>query len=204
MWYGNKKKKNREWGAEKGGNTAECLKGLFWPYWLPESANPADVASSPRWAPTARRQRLVSAEPRWSPGTACTAGRKAGGVNKGVPAMGVLLAHPWDSQGSIHEGFRHFSQGESKWSLPLATQPPDPYRQLAAAHWGRSLWSRTWEKRESGGVKERVMAESSTGSQRHRAQTHPWLHWFCCLQSISGTRSCQLGRGGVKCLCLQC
>lgn len=33
---------------------------------------------------------------------------------QGVPAMGMLLACPWGSQASIHEGFIHISQGESR------------------------------------------------------------------------------------------
>lgn len=70
-------------------------------------------------------------------------------------------------------------------SLPLATQPSSPFPPAGSCSLGQILWKRTWEKRESGGVKERVMDKSSTENQRHRAQTHPCTGSAACRASAA-------------------
>lgn len=54
-------------------------------------------------------------------------------------------------------------------------------------HIGPDPWGAGLGRKGSGDVKDRVMAKSSTGNQRHRAQTHP-----CCTGSAACRASAAL------------
>lgn len=161
---------------------------------LSQRASPANVASSPHWAPTATRQRLVSAEPRWSPGTACTAGRKE--VWTGVSLPWECYWHVFGSPRLPCMRDLFTFPKERADDLPLWPPiPPHPPHQLliGAGPCGAELGRK-------GRVEVLRRGSWLNPAQGIKAQgTDPPL-----VLLPAEHQSCHLGRGGVKCLCLQC
>lgn len=111
MWYGNQK--NRESKGQKRGKTLQTVSEgssgltgsqkvpaqLTWHPHLVGLPQPHVKGWFPQSLDGLLGQHVLQAEKR---------------CEQGVPAMGMLLACPWGSQASIHEGFIHISQGESR------------------------------------------------------------------------------------------